>query len=146
MDYRLELAEKVGADVVINVSKEDVVKRVMEITDGRGVDVVFEVSGSEKSFKDALRIVRPGGSIVQIGIFEKEEISFDPALLVDKELTIFGVFRYANVYEPAIRLVSAGKIKLKPLITHRFPLENIKEAFEVILKREGNPVKVIVTP
>lgn len=118
----------------------------MEVTDGRGVDVVFEVSGSEKAFRDALRIVRPGGSIVQIGIFEKEEISFDPALIVDKELTIYGVFRYANAYEPAIRLVSSGKIKLRPLITHTFPLDEIVRAFEVVIKKEGNPIKVIVRP
>jgi len=146
LDYRLELAEKLGADVTINAGKEDVVKKVMEVTDGRGVDVVFEVSGSEKAFRDALRIVRPGGSIVQIGIFEKEEISFDPALIVDKELTIYGVFRYANAYEPAIRLVSSGKIKLRPLITHTFPLDEIVRAFEVVIKKEGNPIKVIVRP
>ncbi len=146
LDYRLEVAEKLGADYVVNATKEDVMKKIMSLTDDRGVDVVFEVSGSPKAFENALRVVRSGGTIVQIGIFEEEEIPLKPALLIDKELDIKGVFRYANAYEPAIRLAASGKVKLKPLITHTFPLDRIQEAFKVVMERIGNPIKVIVKP
>ena len=146
LDYRLEVAEKLGADHVVNAAKEDVSKKISSLTDGRGADVVFEVSGATKAFEDALRVVRPGGVIVQIGIFEAEEIPLRPALLIDKELDIRGVFRYANAYEPAIRLAAAGKVQLKPLITHTFPLDRIHEAFKVVMEKIGNPIKVIIKP
>jgi L-iditol 2-dehydrogenase len=129
----------------VNPAKTDVVGYIDRLTNGMGVDVVFEVSGNPKAFNDALRIVRRGGVLVQIGMFEGS-ITFDPALMIDKEIDIHGVFRYANVYEQAIKLVSSNRVKLKPLITHVFPLDRIKDAFNVIVEKKDNPVKVIVKP
>lgn len=145
IDYRAKLAEDLGADYIVNPRTEDAVDRIISLTGGKGVDVAFEASGSPKAFLDALNVVRPGGVLVQIGMFE-ENITFNPALLIDKELDVRGVFRYANVYEAAVRLAASGKVKVKPLITHVFPLEKIREAFQVILEKRGNPVKVIVKP
>jgi L-iditol 2-dehydrogenase len=65
---------------------------------------------------------------------------------VDKELTVKGVFRYVNTYPTALKLASAKKIELKKLITHTFPLSEIHKAFEVMDKKIGNPIKVIVKP
>ncbi|MEM2740211.1 MAG: NAD(P)-dependent alcohol dehydrogenase [Candidatus Bathyarchaeia archaeon] len=145
VEYRVKLAEKLGATYTVNPVETDVIEYVDRLTNGMGVDVVFEVSGNPKAFNDALRVVRRGGVLVQVGMFE-ENITFDPALLIDKEVDIRGVFRYANVYEQAIRLASSGRIKLKPLITHVFQLDRIREAFDTIVERRGNPVKVIVKP
>jgi len=146
LDYRLKLAESLGADYVVNVSREDAAKSIKEMTEGRGVDVVFEASGAPAAFKAAFEAVRSGGVIVQVGIFEHEEISFKPVFLTAKELDVRGVFRYANVFPAAISLASQGRVKLKPLITHVFPLEQIKEAFQMIVEKRGNPVKVIIKP
>jgi len=66
--------------------------------------------------------------------------------IVDKELTIKGVFRYVNTYPTALKLVTSGKVKLKPLITHIFPLSEIHRAFEIVDKKLGNPIKVIIKP
>jgi len=145
IEYRVELAEKLGATYTVNPVETSVVEYVDKLTNGIGVDVVFEVSGNPKAFNDALKIVRRGGVIVQVGMFE-ENVTFDPALIIDKEIDIRGVFRYANVYEQAIKLASSGRIKLKPLITHIFTLDRIKEAFDTIVEKRGNPVKVIVKP
>ncbi|MCX8161439.1 MAG: zinc-binding dehydrogenase, partial [Candidatus Bathyarchaeota archaeon] len=145
VEYRVELAEKLGATYTVNPVRINVVDYIDRLTNGMGVDVVFEVSGNPKAFNDALKIVRRGGVLVQVGMFE-ENVTFDPALIIDKEIDIRGVFRYANVYEQAIRLASSGRIKLKPLITHTFPLDRIREAFDTIVERKGNPVKVIVKP
>ncbi|MBS7642137.1 MAG: NAD(P)-dependent alcohol dehydrogenase [Candidatus Bathyarchaeia archaeon] len=145
VDYRAKLAEELGASYIVNPIETDVVDYVRKLTNGMGVDVVFEASGNPKAFNDALKVVRRGGVVVQIGMFG-EYITFDPALIIDKEVDIRGVFRYANVYEQAIRLALSGRIKLKPLITHIFPLDRIKEAFDTIIERRGNPVKVIVKP
>jgi L-iditol 2-dehydrogenase len=145
VEYRVELAEELGAMYTVNPIRIDVVEYVDRLTNGMGVDVVFEVSGNPKAFNDALRIIRRGGVLVQVGMFE-ENVTFDPALIIDKEVDIRGVFRYANVYEQAIKLVSSNRVKLKPLITHIFPLDRIKDAFNVIIEKRDNPVKVIVKP
>jgi L-iditol 2-dehydrogenase len=145
VEYRVELAEELGAMYTVNPTRIDVVEYVDRLTNGMGVDVVFEVSGNPKAFNDALRIIRRGGVLVQVGMFE-ENVTFDPALIIDKEVDIRGVFRYANVYEQAIKLVSSNRVKLKPLITHIFPLDRIKDAFNVIIEKRDNPVKVIVKP
>jgi len=145
-DYLLEYARRLGATETINAQKEDPVKRIMELTDGRGADVVIEAAGSIEAGRQTFEIVRRGGRIVIIGVFPKTEFAVRMTDFVDKELTVYGVFRYANTYPTALSLVSAGKIELKPLITHVFTLDEIQRAMEVAEKKIGNPVKVIVKP
>ena len=145
-DYLLEYARRLGATETINAQREDPVKRIMELTDGRGADVVIEAAGSIEAGRQTFEIVRRGGRIVIIGVFPKTEFAVRMTDFVDKELTVYGVFRYANTYPTALSLVSAGKIELKPLITHVFTLDEIQRAMEVAEKKIGNPVKVIVKP
>ena len=121
-------------------------KTIRKVTGGRGVDVVFEASGAPSAFKAAFEAVRRGGVIVQVGIFEHEEIGFKPVFLTAKELDVRGVYRYANVFPAAISLASKGRVKLSPLITHVFPLERIREAFQMIVEKRGNPIKVVIKP
>ena len=145
-DYLLEYARRLGATETINAQREDPVRRIMELTDGRGADVVIEAAGSIETGRQTFEIVRKGGRIVIIGVFPKTEFAVRMTDFVDKELTVYGVFRYANTYPTALNLVSAGKIQLKPLITHVFTLDEIQKAIEVAEKKIGNPVKVIVKP
>jgi len=145
-DYLLEHAKRLGASETINARKEDPVRRIMELTDGRGADVVIEAAGSIEAGRQTFEIARRGGRIVIIGVFPKTEFAVRMTDIVDKELTIYGVFRYANAYPTALKLVSAGKIELKSLITHVFTLNEIHKAMEVAEKKIGNPIKVIVKP
>lgn len=141
INYRLDYASKLGAGTTINASKEDVVKIIMKETGGRGVDVVIEASGAPKAVQQALDVVKPGGRIVFVGYPPTEvPISIDKILI--KELDILGVHRYANVFPTAIKLVSSGKVNVKSLVTHVFPLERILDGFKVHIDKIGNPIKV----
>jgi len=140
--YRLEHAERAGATVVINPAEEDVVERIMDLTGGEGVDVVIEASGAVDAVRQAFKMVRPGGRVVLVGIFPSVEIEVPLAETITKELDVLGVFRYANIFPTAVRCVSSGRIEVKSLITHKFPLERIVEGFEIHIKKIGNPMKV----
>ncbi|RLI37038.1 NAD(P)-dependent alcohol dehydrogenase [Candidatus Bathyarchaeota archaeon] len=142
VDYRLEYAERLGADVTINPEREDVVGRILNLTGGEGADVVIDASGAPQAVRQAFEAVRPGGRIVLVGMYPF--ISFEVPLLltVMKEIDVLGVFRYANVFHDAIRCVSSGRVDVKSLITHRFPLDRIVEGFETQIKKIGNPMKI----
>jgi L-iditol 2-dehydrogenase len=140
--YRLEHAEKAGATAVINPMEEDAVERIIDLTGGEGVDVVIEASGAVEAVRQAFRMVRPGGRVVLVGIFPSVELEVPLAETITKELDVLGVFRYANIFPTAVRYVSSGRIEVKSLITHRFPLERILEGFETHIKKIGNPMKV----
>ena len=141
IDYRLDYALKLGAETVINASREDPVESIREKTGGRGVDVVIEASGAPKALQQALDAVKPGGRIVIIG-YPPAEVPIPIDKILIKELDILGVHRYANVFPAAIKLVSSGRINVKTLITHVFPLEKIVEGFKVHIEKIGNPIKV----
>ena len=141
IDYRLDYAQKLGASEVINASKTDVIKQIMKLTQGKGVDVIIEASGSPKAIKQALEIIKPGGRIILVG-YPLIEVPILIDKILAKELDILGVHRYANVFPTAIKCVASGKIDVKSLVTHIFPLEKILEGFETHIKKIGNPIKI----
>ena len=141
LDYRLDYAKKYGASEVINASSEDVVERIMSLTDGEGVDVAVDASGSPLAIRQTVDIVKPGGRIVLVG-YPPSEVSLPIAEILPKELTIQGIHRYANVYPAAIKAVSSGRAIVKPYVTHIFPFEKILKGFETHIKKIGKPMKV----
>src|SRR5438094_4736621 len=88
VDYRLNLAKKMGGDVLINGSQENVVKRIMDSTDGRGVDVFFEMSGAPPSFEQGFKVLRPGGTAILFGL---------PAKNVEMDVANWIVFKDAHI-------------------------------------------------
>ena len=144
IDYRLEYAKKYGAKEVINSAEEDVVEKIMELTDSKGVDVVIEASGATSAIQQAIDIVKPGGIIVLVG-YPSRDVQMPITKIISRELRIQGIHRYANVYPTAIKAVSSGKAVVKPFVTNVFPLEQIKEAFEVNINKTGNPMKIQIT-
>jgi len=142
IDYRLDYAKKFGSTAVINTSREDAVSRISELTDDDGVDVVIEASGAIPAGQQAFDIVKPGGRIVLVGNFPSTEFQVPVMKAILKELDVRGIHRYVNLFPTAIRCVSSGKVDVKPLITHRFPLEKILEGIETQIKKIGNPMKV----
>jgi L-iditol 2-dehydrogenase len=144
VDYRLEYAKKYGAKEVVNASKENMVEKIIELTDNKGVDVVIEASGASQSIQQSIDIVRLGGRIVLVG-YPPKDVQMPLSNVIAKELRIQGIHRYANVYPTAIKAVSSGKAVVKPFVTNVFPLEQIKEAFEVNINKTGNPMKIQIT-
>lgn len=144
--YRLELAKKLGADHVVNASRSDPVKEVVGLT-GEGADIVLESSGSVKGVKLTTKLARPAGRIVIVGS-SRELLKHGPNSeeILTKELIVYGVAGSAWKYSLAMNLVAEGKIDIKSLITHRFPLEEIKGALETARRKEKNVVMVLVIP
>ena len=145
-EYRLNVAKELGADIVLNPMKEDVVKKVKDITDGLGCDVVLETSGNPKAVEQAVDMLRSAGRMMEIGVFA-EKASIDFTIISDmKELEIVGSHLGAYAYPPAIKYLSQGLIKTDKIVTHNFPLKDWRKAIEVAGKHLENSIKVTMTP
>lgn len=139
---RLAIARKHGADIVVNPKETDLVKLVAEATSGDMADVVVEVTGSPLVFDQAVEILHPGGTLIQVGMFDtKVEINLNR--IIEKNITLKGCL--GGSMRRAIELMESGKVKTQDLITHRFKLDDIKAAFEAQMNPEDS-VKVVVEP
>ena len=141
---RLELAEKLGATEIINAKNEDLVQKIKDLTEDRGVDVALETAGSVKTSQLSLDLVKRGGTVVHVGWTDPGEFSYSIEKVMEKELDIRGVNRYANAYPTAISLIADNKIKVKPLITHTFELYEAEEAFAFTANNKTEVIKSII--
>lgn len=116
----------------------------IEWTPGIEVDAAFECAGANAAVEDAISAAKPGGCVVLVGIPEDDHTSFTASVARRKGLTIKLSRRMRHTYPRAIRLVEAGVIDVRSLVTHRFPLEQAAQAFAVAQKRDG--LKVLVEP
>jgi threonine dehydrogenase-like Zn-dependent dehydrogenase len=152
LDERLELAHKLGADVTINSGKEDVVKKVMEMTGGKGADVVVEATGEQKPLDIASEIVKIRGTLVVLGYHVGELRSVDMAVWNWKGLDIISAHeRDPEVYVEGMRrgidLLSKGKLTMSGLVTHLYPLDRINDAFrDATERRPKGFMKAVITP
>ncbi len=158
-DRRLELARELGAQITINAQKEDALAKVKEITGeghyrwgaqahgkwslGARADIVVEAAGTATTLKQALEMVRHGGTVVQIALFE-QSVELDPTIITQKQIRLQGCAGGAG-FALAADLVRTGRIRVKPFITHHFPLQRITEAFETQMRSDVSG-KVIVAP
>lgn len=141
-EKKLELAREFGADYTIDVESEDTVKRVKAITDGRGADVVVDVSAyATKPVADALSLVRPGGTVVLAGVkgFKAVE-DFVSDLVVLKEISIKGAIGVTSTgYRSAIRLLESGRVPVERMHTHDFALADAELAIRTLARQvEGD--------
>lgn len=143
---RLHAARQLGATHTIQVNRENTAAIIDELTGGIGADVAFETAGSDKALQSALKSLRRGGALAIVGLPPKSDIPLDIPFIVDNELDLFGIFRYANTYEDGIRFLSSGMADLDAIITDRFPLEETWTAMERALTSKSDTLKVIVYP
>lgn len=142
--HRLEVAASMGATVTVDASRDDPQSRILELTGGRGVDLVFEAAGSPRTAAMAVHLARRGGRVAVIGLPPEDNCPFPLVAAMAKEVDIVTVFRYANVYPAAIALVAEGRVNVKDLITHRFTLEEAERALQLSDRREDGVVKALV--
>jgi len=143
-ENRLELAKKLGATEVINAKEKDTVEEIMNLTDGVGVDVVLETAGAVKTIQQTPHIIRPGGMITFVGMATPLKIEYEIITAIIQEANITTVFRYANAYPISIDLVSKGLVDVKSLITHRFTLDQTREALEFSDKNKDISIKSVI--
>lgn len=144
VDARLEKAKELGATCVINSKEKDIKEEIAKLTNGRGVDIVFETAGSPVTIAQTPYLVCKGGTIVLVGISAQEEINYNFAQIMDKEATIKSVFRYRNIYPKAIAAVASGAIDVNNIVTHEFDLDHIQEAFDEAVNNKTDLVKAVI--
>lgn len=140
-DTKLNLAQTYDGITGINLRQTDIVSAIDEATNGWGADIVFECSGAPAAVRDLFKIVRPGGTVVLVGL-PPEPVPIDIAAACARECRIETVFRYANVFDRALALIAAGKVDLKPLISDSYTFEQSIKAFERAAEGRPDDVKL----
>ncbi len=145
-DYRLKMAEQMGADYVIDSSKLDPLAAARDITKGLGFDVVLEMSGHAQAIDSAFKMVRAGGRVSLLGL-PKSAVSLDLANdIVLKGINVQGIHgrRMFETWFQMTRLIQSGRVDLSPLVTHQMKFEDIDKAMEVMAS--GRCGKVLLHP
>jgi len=147
VDERLQLAQKIGADGTINAKTEDTVEKTKQLTEGYGADVVIEAIGLPTTWEQALKMVRKGGTVLEFGGCPPgTEIKVSTEQLHYGETTILGAFHTTPAhFRKALNLIASGTINVKPLITRKMKLDQIKEAFETLTTSKSD-IKIAVLP
>jgi 2-desacetyl-2-hydroxyethyl bacteriochlorophyllide A dehydrogenase len=142
---RLEIAKSLGADVTIDVEKEDPLEKVKALTGGLGAAKALEVSGSTKAVVQGLDLLRKGGTLACFGIYP-ESISVDFTRRIVREMKVIrGVYGASRLgWNHVLHFMASGRIRVAPLITHRLPLEKVDEGFQACLTKKA--MKVMLLP
>ena len=147
VDYaakRLEAALSLGASHIVDLSVSNLEEFISE-NNPKGFDASFEVVGKEVTFNNALKYLKVDGTLVQVGIYEEPNISFDVSVLVSKQIKIVGTQGYNNDFEEVIEI--ADKLDLEQLITHVYPLSRLQDALECNLNSsKTDAIKVLIHP
>jgi 2-desacetyl-2-hydroxyethyl bacteriochlorophyllide A dehydrogenase len=143
---RLQVGEALGADRIIDVNQEDPVRVIQEETKGTGADLVVESSGGVQGPQQAIEMAKRMGKILLLG-FPDGPVNADFSLLGKNNKSIYTVRGegWANCGR-AVSLLASGKVNLRRLVTHSFPIDNISEAFRTFKERIGGAIKVVVQP
>lgn len=146
---RLAIAKKLGADHVIDFSKIDPVAEVMKITEGRGVDAAIEALGKQETFEACLRSLRPGGTLSSLGVY-----STDLTIPLDAFTAGLGDNKIVTSLCPGgkermrrlMAVLESERLDLTPLVTHRFKLDDIVEAYDLFSHQRDGVLKIAITP
>jgi threonine dehydrogenase-like Zn-dependent dehydrogenase len=146
---RLHMAKRMGADITIDPGETDPVVEIMRLTEGRGVDVAIEALGSQQTFESCLRVLKPGGVLSSLGVY-----SGKLSLPVDAFAAGLGDHRIVTTLCPGgkermrrlMNVVASGRVDLGALVTHRFKLDQIEEAYALFANQRGGVLKVAITP
>jgi len=145
VDYRLRMAERLGADVTVNSQNENSVERVRQATENRGVDIVIVTAPNAKAVEDGVQMVRKGGKILLFAPTQPDQYArLSPHRLFFSEITVVPSYSVSHIEtRKALQLISSGTFRAKELITNRFPLSQTQEAFQTAAKSK-ECLKVIV--
>jgi len=146
---RLAMSRRLGADETINFNQVDPINEIMRLTDGKGVDVAIEALGTQRTFESCLRVLKPGGVLSSLGVY-----SGKLTLPVDAFAAGLGDHKIVTTLCPGgkermrrlMNVVASGRTDLKPLVTHRFRLDQIEEAYDLFANQRDGVLKVAITP
>jgi alcohol dehydrogenase len=146
---RMHAAKRLGADHVVDFASVDPVGTIMQLTDGRGVDVAIEALGTQGTFQAALRVLRPGGTLSSLGVYSGDLVipadAFSAGLGDNKIVTSLcpgGKERMRRLME----VIQTGRVDLSIMVTHRFALDDIEKAYDLFANQRDGVLKVAITP
>jgi threonine dehydrogenase-like Zn-dependent dehydrogenase len=137
------VARTCGADWTGNPRRQDIVKSIAEF-DPLGMDAVFECAGEQETLDQGIELLKPGGALLVIGIPEVDRITLDINLMRRKELRVLNVRRQNECVLPAIEMIASGRVNIRPLITHHFPMDEAPRAFELVAARHDGVLKAMI--
>lgn len=146
---RLEMAKRMGADVVINYKEQDPVAEVMRLTENRGADVAIEALGNQDTFEKCLRSVRPGGTISSLGVYSgKVEMPVEPFIYGIGDIKVVSTLCPGGKerMRRLMSMVKARKLNLRQLLTHHFVLDDIEKAYDLFSHQRDGVLKAAITP
>ena len=150
LPFRCQLAEQLGADVVINAANQDPVAAVKELTDGKGVDLVVDCVGGHagiKSFEQAQEMVRVRGAIQLIALYQQAPLPLDSSKIMNRRL-VAGILSdepRSEIMVRALEKIRSGEIQASQMVTHRFPHLKAKEAFDLLWHSPDETLGVLMT-
>ena len=143
---RLDWGCRLGADALVNVREENPTEAILRLTNGQGVDLAIETSGSLDAPQQCVEATRRGGKILILA-FYSQPVTFDLSKMVREDVTMFtSRGEGGGNVKRALSLVAQGKMKAGELVTHHLPLDDIQAGFEMLKERRGDPMKVVFVP
>jgi L-iditol 2-dehydrogenase len=143
LDQRLAVARACGADWAGNATHGEAAAAILQ-KEPQGLDVVFECSGDPMCVDEGQKLLAPGGTLMLVGIPPTNRVIFDAHRMRRKELVFKSVRRQRNCVGPVIEMMAAGQLDPRPLLTHRFPLDRIAEAFDLVARYGDGVVKAVI--
>ena len=146
---RLAMARRFGANVTLNINDGDPVAEIKRLTGGRGVDVAIEALGRQETFEAALRAIRPGGTLSSLGVYAGKLVAPYEALyagLGDQKIVTTLCPGGKERMRRLMAMIENHRVDLSPLVTHKFPLEQIEEAFDLFSHQRNGVLKVALYP
>lgn len=146
VDEKLALAQRLGADVTVNIAKQDAVSRVRAITGGYGADVYIEATGNPAAVPQGIDLLRKLGRFVEYSVF-KDPATVDWSIISDdKELDVRGAHLGPHTWPAAIQILEAESLPMERICTHQLPLEQFKYGLELVADSSGRSIKVSILP
>jgi L-iditol 2-dehydrogenase len=143
IEERLAIAQTEGATLTGNPNREDIVRKILQ-DEKTGLDIVFECCGQQEAFDHAVDLLKPGGKLVVVGIPEFERWSMNVENTRRKEISLQFIRRQVDCVETALELMETGRIKINNMVTHRFPFNKTKEAFDLVASYDDGVMKAMI--
>jgi threonine dehydrogenase-like Zn-dependent dehydrogenase len=148
LDYRLDMARDLGADLVVNPERDDLVALIRGETDGYGADISIEAVGGAQTgtFVQACRLTASQGKVIVLGSFKTDEAPIPIVDMKFREIEVIGSQGHPRTFAPTLELIASGELPAARMITHRFPLDGAAEAFRLLSDRGDGVMKVVIEP
>lgn len=143
-DGKLAVGRSMGADVIVNTTRESLTEVVLRETDGLGAETVLEASGAVRCLLDSVNFVRTRGCITSVAFYEQPLDGLNIDSLVMRGVALCGMYGHSGVVEALLELLAEGRLNLRPLITHVYPFEEAPEVFRTAREKNETKIKLLI--